>query len=98
MTDQPSFRLKQHIADLDVFMATDVYKQMQLGHARLISDTQTNILLLPPETPTAISMSLKLHGQLEYLVSTQSHFEDVRAALKAELDKATESETKGTSR
>lgn len=89
---QTKLELEAKLQAVTEFMGSLVYRDYLLELEAQAEGLRVSILSRPPYTDQERAEVMKLHGQLE-LVSSETPFETMRTALKAELSKLAQSDT-----
>lgn len=86
MTDETRTELQRRLSDLEAFMATAVYNQLQKTIDEDISAVGSSILATPPKNIETLFENLRLYGRLEELQRSKTLFEDARETLKDHVE------------
>lgn len=85
-------QLHEHLADLEVFMASRAYVGYRSARREEIKNIQGRILLLRPISQDMVAQQLMAFGELDSQEEMEQTFEQARVELKARISEMTERE------
>lgn len=86
-------KLQERLDALTKFMGSEIYRDYLVELEERTEGARITVLVTPPDSVENHAACLKAHGALTTLACEKTIFEDLRSALKAEIDKIVEPDT-----